>query len=154
MAQRQLVLACLIWAAVPLRLSGSCPRPGSPCEELTKADRVFIAEVLEATSANRTDEQGKPYPDGITSYRFNVVESFKGIDAGEFRAQFYFGLELDGFQPGRRYLIFAKRAGTGIYKSGCSLTREITKTSEAEWLPSTREELAVCLKRPKHARRR
>ena len=77
MAQRQLVLACLIWAAVPLRLSGSCPRPGSPCEEL------------------------------------NVVESFKGIDAGEFRAQFYFGLELDGFQPGRRYLIFAKRAVHG-----------------------------------------
>jgi hypothetical protein len=90
-----------------------CPRPGSPCEELTKADRVFIAEVLEATSADRTDEQGRPYSDGITSYHFNVVESFKGIDAGEFRAQFYFGLELDGFQPGRRYLIFAKRAVHG-----------------------------------------
>jgi hypothetical protein len=150
MAQRLLVLACLIWAAIPLRLSGSCPRPASPCEELAKADQVFIAEVLDATSFPRIDEQGRPYPDGITNYRFNVLEGLKGVNTGEFRAQFYFGggQDLDYFQPGGRYLIFANRSITGIYKSGCSLTREITKTGEREWLPPMREELRLCLKRP------
>jgi hypothetical protein len=150
MAPRDLVIACLFWSAIPLTLNGSCPRPGSPCEELAKAEQVFIAEVLEATNVHRTDEQGRPYPDGITNYRFHVLEGLKGVNAGEVRAQFYFGggQNLDYFQPGRRYLIFANRAATGIYKSGCSLTREITKTGEGEWLRVMREELRVCMKRP------
>ena len=131
------------------RLNAACPYPGTPCEELAKADLVFIAEILEATSIPRTDEQGRPYPDGITSYRFNILEGLKGIEASEFRAQFYFGggQDLNDFEPGRRYLIFANRAGTGIYRSGCSLTREITKTGEGEWLPGMRALLSPCLKR-------
>jgi hypothetical protein len=69
--------------------------------------------------------------------------------AGEVRTQFYFGggSDLDSFGTGRRYLIFAKRAVTGIYLSGCSLTREITKTSEREWFPGMRAELDLCLKK-------
>ena len=150
MTQRLFVIACLTCVAIPLRLDASCPRPGPPCEELAKADLVFIAEVLEATSVPRRDGQGRAYPDGITNYRFNVLEAFKGVNTGEFRAQFYFGgaQDLDSFQSGRRYLIFANRALTGIHKSGCSLTREITKTGEGEWLPPMRAELGLCLKKP------
>src|SRR5262249_10297731 len=143
MTQRLFVIVCLTCAATPLRLSATCQRPASPCEELAKADLVFIAEVLEATSVPRRDEQGRPYPDGITNYRFKVLEGLKGVNIGEFRAPFYFGggQDLDYFQSGRRYLIFANRALTGIYKSGCSLTREITKTGEQEWLPPMRADL-------------
>jgi hypothetical protein len=84
--------------------------PPAPCDALTKADVVFVAEVLQATSVSRRDEEGRPFPDGTTDYRFNVLEGLKGIKAGEFRAQFYVGLELDSFKPGGRYLIFANRA--------------------------------------------
>jgi hypothetical protein len=150
MTQRLLIIACLTFAAIPLRLGATCPYPRPPCEELAKADLVFIAEVLEATSVPRRDEQGRPYPEGITHYRFNVLEGLKGIEAGEFEAQFYFGggKDLDSFTPGSRYLIFATRGKTGIYMSGCSLTREITKTGEREWLPAMRAELSLCLKKP------
>ena len=87
-------------------------------------------------------------PEGISSYRFDVLEGFKGVEAGEFQAQFYWGggQNLDSLIRGRRYLIFATRTVTGIYRSACSLSREITKTGEGEWLPKMRTELAVCLK--------
>ena len=148
--QRLLIIACLTCAAIPPRLSAACLHPGTLCEELAKADLVFIAEVLEATSVPRRDAQGRPYPDGITKYRFNVFEGLKGVKAGEFQTQFYFGggKDLNDFAPRRRYLIFANRAVTGIYMSGCSLTREITKTGEGEWLPAMRAELGLCLKKP------
>jgi hypothetical protein len=77
-----------------------------------------------------------------------VLEGLKGIKPGEFRAQFYFGLELQSFKPGGRYLIFANRAVTGIYKSGCSLTHELPKTGDDEWLRRMRVELGLCLKKP------
>ena len=145
-----LIIACLTCAAVPLRLSAACPPQRTPCEAVAKADLVFIADVLEATFVPRRDEQGRPYPDGIANYRFNVVEGLKGINAGEFRGQFYFGggQDLDEFAPGRRFLIFANRAVTGIYRSGCSLTREISTTGEKEWLHAMRAELGLCLKKP------
>jgi hypothetical protein len=125
-----------------------CPQPGSTCEQVAAADLVFIAEVVEKTSYSRTDEQGQPVLDGINSYRFNVLEGFKGTTPGDFRPQFYFGIgqNLDSFHSGRRYLIFATRTETGIYRSGCSLSREITKTGEGEWLPKMRAELGVCPK--------
>jgi hypothetical protein len=117
---------------------------------LAKTELVFIAEIFEAKSVPRTDEQGRPYPDGITNYRFNVLEGLKGIKAGEFQAQFYFGggQDLHSFTPGRRYLLFANRTVTGIYRSACSLTREITSTGEREWFPSMRAELGLCVKNP------
>ena len=151
MPQRLLmVVACLTGAAMPLSVGAECMVPGSSCEELAKADLVFIAEVLEATSVPHTNKQGRTYPDGIMSYRFNVLEGLKGIKAGEFSAQFYFGegQDRDSFTPGHRYVIFANRATTGIYLSGCSLTREITKIGETEWWPTMRAELSVCLKSP------
>ena len=89
--QRLLIIVYLTCVAIPTRLSAACPPPGTPCEELVKADLVFIVEVLEATFVPRRDEQGRPYPDGIANYRFNVLEGLKGINAGQFRAQFYFG---------------------------------------------------------------
>jgi hypothetical protein len=125
----------------------SCERPGPACEELAKADLVFIADVLEGTSVPRRDEQGRPYPEGIMNYRFNVLEAFKGIKAGEFGAQFYFGggKDLDSFGTGRRYLIFANRAVTGIYSSSCGRSRQ---TSERDWFPEMRAALDLCLKKP------
>src|SRR5262245_15428101 len=148
MTQRLLIIACLLWASLPVRLSAICALPPTPCEALTTADVVFIADIVERTQYVRTNEQGRPFPDGITVYEFNVLEGLKGIKTGEFQAQFYFGLELDGFKPGSRYLIFANRAVTGIYKSGCSRSREITKTGEQEWFPAMRAELDLCLKKP------
>jgi hypothetical protein len=145
--QRLLIVVCLTCTAIPPRLSAACLRPGTTCEEFAKADLVLIAEVLEATQVPSRDDQGRPIPEGVTNYRFNVLEGVKGIKAGEFQAQFYFGggRDLNDFAPGRRYLIFARRAVTGIYSSSvCSLTREVTKTSEAEWLA----ELGLCLKKP------
>ena len=58
-------------------------------------------------------------PEGTVTYRFNVLEGVKGIEAGEFRAQFYWGggQDLDSFRIGSRYLIFATRTETGIYRS-------------------------------------
>jgi hypothetical protein len=147
-SQRLLLLLCLACAATPPGLSAACAPPGTTCEEVGKADLIFIAAVLEATEVPRTDAQGRPIPDGITNCRFNVLEGLKGIEAGEFRAQFYFGggLDLNSFRPGSRYLIFATRTTTGIYRSGCSPTNEITKTGEREWLPKRRTELGLCLK--------
>ena len=145
MTWRIVVLACFACAATPPKLSASCPPPGTICEQVAKADLVFIAEVLEATFVPRTDEQGRPIPEGITNYRFNVLEGLKGIEAGEFQAQFCFGggSDLDEFKPGRRYLIFANRTTTGIYRSGCSLTSEITTIGER-----ARAQLAACVKKP------
>jgi hypothetical protein len=80
LAQRLLLIACLTCAALPLRLSAACPRPGPTCEQLTNADLVFIAEVLETASLPREDDQGRPCHDGITGYRFNVLEGVKGIN--------------------------------------------------------------------------
>ena len=150
MTQRLFSIACLTCPAIPLRLGASCPAPPPPCEAQAKADLVFIAEVLEATFVQRRNDQGMPYPDGIANYRFNVLEGLKGIEAGEFRAQFYYGEgnDLNSFVPGQRYLIFADRAVTGIHKSGCSLTRGIPKAGEEKWLPAIRAELATCLKKP------
>jgi hypothetical protein len=81
------------------------------------------------------------------NYRFNVLEGFKGIKPGEFRAQFYFGgsMDRDEFEAGRRYLIFANGAKTGIYTSSCGRSR---RTSEREWFPGVRAELDLCLKNP------
>jgi hypothetical protein len=148
--RRVVIIAWLTCAAIPLRLSASCPHPEPPCNELAKADLVFIADVVESTDVPRRDEQGRPYPDGITNYRFNVLEGLKGIAPGEFRAQFYFGgaSDLDSFRSGGYYLIFANRTRTGNYKSGCSLSREITKAVEADWLPQLQAELSLCLKQP------
>jgi len=150
MTRGLLVIACVSCAAVPLRWGASCPSIPPSCEALAKADLVFIADVLEATSVPRRNDRGMPYPEGITNYRFNVVEGVKGIEPGEFRAQFYYGggSDLNSFGLGLRYLIFANRAATGIYKSGCSLTREIRKTGEGEWLRAMRVELDACMKRP------
>ena len=68
MTQRVLiVVACLICADLPLRVNAACRYPATTCEELTKADLVFIAEVVEATIVPRRDDQGRPYPDGITN---------------------------------------------------------------------------------------
>jgi hypothetical protein len=148
--RQALIIASLACAAAPLRLSASCAPPPPPCEAVAKADLVFIADVLDATSVTRRDDQGRPFPDGITNYRFTVLESLKGIETGEFRAQFYFGAarDDDSFASGRRYLILANRDAFGVYRSGCSLTREIKKVGEAEWLPSLWTEFQLCLKKP------
>lgn len=112
------------------------------------SDLIFIAEVLEAIEIPRADAQGRPLPEGITNYRFDVLEGLKGIEPGEFPAQFSFGAgqDLNSFRRGHRYLIFATRTTTGIYRSGCSPTHEITTTGEREWLPKLRTELGLCLK--------
>jgi hypothetical protein len=150
MVKRLFIVACLTCAAMPARVSASCMQPGTICEELAKADLAFVAVVLGATHIPDRDDQGRPYPRGVTTYRFNVLEGLKGIQAGEFSADFYFnpGGDLDTFHTGRRYVIFAKRAATGIYLSGCSLTREITKIGEIEWWPAMHAELRACLKKP------
>src|SRR5262245_34667946 len=85
MIQRLIVvIVCVACMAIPLTLGASCQIPGPPCEELANADLVFVAEVMERTSVNRTDEQGRPYPDGVSNYRFRVLENLKGADTGEF----------------------------------------------------------------------
>ena len=147
--RRLLLILCLAWAVTPPKLGADCAPPETTCAQVANADLIFIAEVLEATSYSRTDAQGRPLPEGITSYRFNVLEGLKGVEAGEFRTQFYFGggNDLDSFHPGSRYLIVATRTTTGIYRSGCSLSREIRKTGEREWLPTMRMELDLCLKK-------
>ena len=146
--QRLFVILCLVCVATSPRLTADCSPPGTTCEQVAQADVIFIAEVREATEVPRTDAQGRPIPEGITDYRFNVLEGLKGIEAGEFRAQFYFGggKDLDSFHPGSRYLIFATRTTTGIYRSGCSPTREIASTGGREWLPQMRTNLGLCLK--------
>ena len=148
--QRLLLIACLACAVTPPRLSADCAPRETTCEYVAKADLIFIAEVLEATFIPTLDAQGRPIPEGTVNYRFNVLEGVKGIEAGEFRAQFYFGggKDLNQFKPGSRYLIFANRATTGIYLSGCSLTREITTIGEREWFPALRAQVAACLKKP------
>ena len=146
--QRLLLIVCLAWAATPPTLGASCPRPGSTCEQVAKADLVFLADVLEATFVPRTDEQGRPFPEGTVNYGFNVLQGVKGIEAGEFRAQFYFGggSDLDQFKRGGRYLIFATRTETGIYRSGCGVSQETIKADGREWWPTPREDLELCLK--------
>jgi hypothetical protein len=94
-SNRLLIIVYLTCGVMPLRVSASCPPPPPLCEQLAKSDLVFVAEVLGATSVSRTDDQGRPYPDGITTYRFNVIEGLKGLKPGEFSAQFYFGGGLD-----------------------------------------------------------
>jgi hypothetical protein len=142
-----LIVACLTCADMPLRLSASCQMQGPTCEELAKADLVFIADVLEATFVPRTNDQGTPYPEGTANYRFNVLEGFKGVKAGEFRAPFYYGggKDLDQFGAGQRVLIFANRAVTGIYGSVCGRSRPI---SQKEWFAPILAELDRCLKKP------
>jgi hypothetical protein len=147
MTRRLSLILCLAWAATPPKLIASCPHPGTTCEQVAKADLIFLAEVLEATFAPTLDASGRPIPEGIVNYRFNVLEGVKGIEAGEFRAPFYFGggSDLDQFTPRRRYLIFATRAETGIYRSGCGVSRETIKADGREWWPTPREDLDMCL---------
>ena len=83
--QRLVLIVCLALASTPPRLVASCPQPGSTCEQVAKADLVFLAEVLEATAVPRRNEQGGLMPEGIVNYRFNVLEGVKGIEAGELR---------------------------------------------------------------------
>jgi hypothetical protein len=88
-------------------------------------------------------------PEGVVNYRFNVLDGVKGIDAGEFTAQFYWGggQDLDSFRTGSRYLIFATRTETGIYRSGCGGSRETIKADGREWWPTPREDVELCLKK-------
>jgi len=147
--QRLLLTLCLAWAATPPRLSAICPQPGTTCEQVAKADLVFLADVLEATSVPRRNEQGGLMPEGIVTYRFNVLEGLKGIEPGEFRVQFYWGggQDLDSFRTGRRYLIFATRTASGIYRSGCGVSQETIRADGREWWPTPREDLELCLKK-------
>ena len=88
-------------------------------------------------------------PEGVVNYQFNILDGVKGIEAGEFLAQFYFGggQDLDSFRPGSRYLVFATRTETGVYRSRCGVSRETIKADGREWWPTPREDLELCLKK-------
>jgi hypothetical protein len=93
------------------------------------------------------DEKGRPFPEAIDQYRFNVIEGLKGVKAGEFWALFYTGLEKDSFKPGARYLVFANRRVTGAFISGCSLTRELRSADDEKWYRGLMLELRACVKK-------
>ena len=149
MSRRLRLLLCLALVAAPPKLSASCLHPGTTCEQVAKADLVFLAEVLEGTFVPRRNEQGGLMPEGIANYRFNILEGVKDIEAGEFLAEFYFGggSDLDQFNPGGRHLIFATRTPTGIYRIGCGVSREMIKADARVWWPTPREDLELCLKK-------
>lgn len=48
---------------------------------------------------------------------------------------------------GRRYLVFAHRAPTGAFHTGCTLTRDMGKADEDAWVRTGAVELAACFKR-------
>jgi hypothetical protein len=126
------------------RLEAICALPPPSCEALAKADVVFVAEVVERKIYDeRSPSEAGHFPQGIHQYRFDVIEGLKGVQPGELWALFYWGLELDSFRPGSRYLIFANRRATGVLISGCSLTRELPPKGDDKVLT----EIRACAKK-------
>ena len=124
-----------------------CETPPPLCEAATRAELVFFAEVLELTTYAEMTERG-PIPQGVQAVRFNVIQTFKGLKLGQWWGLFYFDVEAKGFKQGGRYLVFAPpRRPTGVFNTGCTLTREMEKPAEEEsWLRTGAVELAACFK--------
>ena len=135
--------------AAPASVRAACLPPPPLCQAAARADLVFFGEVLETTTYPERTEAGV-LPQGIQEVRFNVIRPFKGVGPGESWGFYYFGLdrsvEANGFRSGARYLVFAHRRATGAFMTGCTLTREMARTDEEEWLRVGAVELSSCPK--------
>ena len=109
----------------------SCAPPPPLCEAANRADVVFFGEVLEEIIYTEQTPRG-PKPEGIQAVRFNVIDAFKGVEAGSWRL-YYWGVEARPFRAGGHYVVFAHRRETGAFVTGCTLTREIRRFPYSEW---------------------
>lgn len=142
---RLFVVASLVMSGSPIPVRAACLPPPPLCEAAARADLVFFGEALEATTYSQHTERGL-LPQGIQAVRFNLIRPYKGAEGSELWGLFYVDVESKSFTPGARYLVFAHRRVTGAFVTGCTLTREISRDAEAEWLRAEAFELGACLK--------
>jgi len=129
-----------------VNLSLKCETPPPLCEAATRAELVFFGEVLEQTTYAEMTERG-PLPQGVQAVRFNVIQAFKGVKPAQWWGLFYFDVEAKAFTKGGRYLVFAPpRRATGVFNTGCTLTREMERRDEESWLQTGAVELSACFK--------
>ncbi|HEY0072206.1 MAG TPA: hypothetical protein VGE04_19765 [Chloroflexia bacterium] len=97
--------------------------PYSPVRSFREADAAFIGTVVDAKEERQLDADGRSYQ-ARTTYRFQVITSWKGVSTPEVTILFLEHVMLDeygrrielsmcpgpyGFTPGAMYVVFAVR---------------------------------------------
>ena len=143
------VIACIGFLGSPTGASNVCLPPPPLCEAAASADLVFFGEVLAQTDETKRSERGAVPVDGVQAVKFNVIQAFKGVETGELWGLFYIGFDAPPFKIGARYVVFAHRRATGVFVTGCTLTRELSKLGEAAWARTDAAELRACTGKPR-----
>jgi hypothetical protein len=113
------LVALVVWQGQAVNLSADCVRLRMSLEDRLKAPPlVFVADVL--SIENVLQPESYRY-----RVRFRVIETYRGIEAGEQVVQFRPSAEDFKFEVSQRVLVYA--GGTrDNYSTQCSPTRVVT----------------------------
>jgi hypothetical protein len=113
------LVALLGWPARWARVSAECITDGeTPRKRLSQYPLVFVGDVLNFEKSSRPES---------TNYRvrFRVIETFRGIDAGERVLEFTSTAESFSFATSNRVLVYASLETRDTYSTQCTATRVV-----------------------------
>jgi hypothetical protein len=116
----------LIWLVVATMIveasdfvRAECLIPPPPCQALSQASLVVIADVLEAT---------QPWVERSQVVTLNIIERFKDVlpSQKQLTLKVQSNVETVFLEKGKRYLIYAFQVRPGEWGTSCSRTRVVT----------------------------
>ena len=128
------VLAIVGWFGVmtPAAHACTCISAPTPCEGFGWSSAVFAGTATSVRTIDMPKEGDVSQIGYRTLYRFSVDQSYLGVEGTEIEILTGMGSSDCGyeFKIGKRYLVYARRAGDRLITSSCTRTKAFAQATE------------------------